>query len=116
MAVTDGYKEFVLDLLSGIGPVTIRTKLGGAGIYADGVMFGILIDDTLYLKADHATSRAFAAEGKGQFTYSPAGKAPCLTGEVPERLLDEPDELAAWARQALTVARAAKSNAPRKRR
>lgn len=36
--------------------------------------------------------------------------------EVPERLLDEPEELAAWAREALTVAQAAKSNAPRKRR
>jgi DNA transformation protein and related proteins len=54
MAVTDGYKEFVRDLLSGFGPVTIRNMFGGAGIYADGVMFAILVDDTLYLNADRA--------------------------------------------------------------
>lgn len=118
MAVTDGYKEFVRDLLSGFGPVTIRNMFGGAGISADGVMFAILVDDTLYLKADQASSSAFAAEGKGQFTYAPAGKAPVAMSywEVPERLLDEPEELAAWAREALKVAQAAKSNGPRKRR
>lgn len=82
MAVTDGYKEFVRDLLSGFGPVTIRNMFGGAGISADGVMFAILVDDTLYLKADQASSSAFAAEGKGQFTYAPAGRrrSPCPIG------------------------------------
>jgi len=118
MAVTDVYKEFARDLLSGIGPVTIRNMFGGAGIYTDGVMFAILVDDTLYLKADCASSRAFAAGGKGQFTYAPAGKAPVAMSywEVPERLLDEPDELAAWARQALKVAQAAKSETRRQPR
>jgi DNA transformation protein and related proteins len=119
MAVTDGYMEFVRDLLSGFGPVTIKNMFGGAGLYADdGVMFAILVDDTLYLKADETPSRAFAAEGKGQFTYVSRGKAPVAMSywEVPERLPDEPEELAAWARAAHTVARAAKSNAPPNRR
>ena len=118
MTVTDGYKEFVRDLLSGFGPVTNRNMFGGAGLYADGVMFAILIDDTLYLKADATSSGAFAAEGKGQFSYEPRSKAPVAMSywEVPERLLDEPEELAAWAREALKVARAAKSKARRKPR
>ena len=46
----------------------------GAGIYADGVMFAILVDDTLYLKADALSARDFAAEGKGPFTYRPKGR------------------------------------------
>jgi DNA transformation protein and related proteins len=110
VAVSDGYKAFLADLLSGFGPVSIRNMFGGAGVYADGVMFAILIDDTLYLKADEASAQTFAAEGKGPFTYRPKGRAAVAMSywEIPERLLDDPDELAAWARRAHDVARAAK--------
>jgi len=88
MAVTEGFKDFVRDLLADFGPVTIRNMFGGAGIYADGVMFAILVDDTLYLKADEASRRAFETEGMGPFTYEPAGKGPIAMPywEVPPRL------------------------------
>jgi DNA transformation protein len=93
MAVSDGYKAFLADLLSGFGPVQIRNMFGGAGVYADGVMFAILVDDTLYLKADETSAEAFAAEGKGPFTYRPKGRSPVAMSywEIPERLLDDPD-------------------------
>src|ERR1700675_4989799 len=83
MGVTTGCKEFVRDLPSDFGPVTIRTMFGGAGIYADGVMFAILVDDTVYLKADDASAHAFAAEDKKPFTYRPSGghRSPCHTGK-----------------------------------
>ena len=55
MAVTEGFKDFVTELLSGVGPVTIRNMFGGAGVYADGVMFAIVADDVLYLKADEVS-------------------------------------------------------------
>jgi DNA transformation protein and related proteins len=83
----------------------------GAGIYADGVMFAILVDDTLYLKADDASAHAFAAEDKKPFTYRPSGRAPVAMSywEVPERLLDDPEEPATWAQEAHRIARATKS-------
>ena len=52
MPVSPAHKAFVQDLLSEFGPVSIRDMFSGAGIYAEGVMFAILIGDTLYLKAD----------------------------------------------------------------
>jgi len=116
MAVTEGFKDFVRDLLTGFGPVTIRNMFGGAGIYAEGVMFAILVDDILYLKADDASSRAFASEGMRPFTYRPRGKAPVAMSywEVPERLLEEPEEVTAWARKAHHIAQASKLQATRK--
>jgi DNA transformation protein and related proteins len=65
-------------------------------------MFAILVNDTLYLKADELTARAFAAEGKGPFRYRRKGRAPVAMSywEVPERLV-------AWARPAHAVALAA---------
>ena len=113
MAPTDGFKDFIAYQLAGFGPVTIRNMFGGAGIYADGVMFGLLADDVLYLKADEASARAFAAEGMGPFTYQPDGKPPVAMSywEVPPRLLEEPDELAEWAAAAHRIARAGKTPA-----
>jgi TfoX/Sxy family transcriptional regulator of competence genes len=36
--------------------------------------------------------------------------------EVPPRLLEEPEELASWAREAHRIAQARKAKSPRKRR
>jgi len=63
MAVTEGFKDLVRDLLADFGPVTIRNMFGGAGIYASGVMFAILDDDVLYLKTDETSARVFREEG-----------------------------------------------------
>ena len=118
MPVSEGFKDFVTDLLMDFGPVTIRNMFGGAGVYADGVMFAILANDTLYLKADEDSARAFATEGMEPFTYSPKGKAAIAMSywEVPPRLLEEPQELVSWAQEAHRIAHAAKSKAPRRRR
>ena len=111
MPVSPAYKAFVQDLLSEFGPVSIRNMFSGAGIYADGVMFAILVDDTLYLKADALSASDFAAEGKGPFIYRPKGRAPVAMSywEVPERLLNDPEELVTWARRAHAVALVAKA-------
>lgn len=118
MPPSEGFKEFIRDQLAAFGPVSIRNMFGGAGIYADGVMFAILAGDTLYLKADETSSRAFAAEGMRPFTYTPKGKAPVAMSywEVPPRLLEEPDELAAWAREAHRVARANATKKPSRKK
>jgi DNA transformation protein len=118
MAVTEGFKDFVRDLLADFGPVTIRNMFGGAGVYADGVMFAILADDVLYLKTNAVSAFAFASEGMTPFTYRPAGKDEVAMPywEVPPRLLEEPEELARWAREAHRIAGASKAKPPRKQR
>lgn len=106
MAASEGFVALLKDVLNGLGPVTVRRMFGGAGVYMDGVMFALVADDTLYLKADDETKRAFKAEGLGPFGYQARGKKIDLPyWRVPERLLDDPDEMVAWARTALCVAR-----------
>jgi DNA transformation protein len=118
MAVSKGFKDFVRDLLGGFGPVSIRNMFGGAGVYADGIMFAILVDDVLYLKADEASQQDFAREGMAPFKYMPRGREPVAMSywEVPPRLLEDPEELASWAREAHRIACASKTKPPRKRR
>jgi len=107
MTASEGFVELLKDALSGLGPVSVRRMFGGAGIYADGVMFGLIAGDTLYLKADAQSQRAFEAEGLEPFTYQARGKRRIAMSywRIPERLLDDPDEMVEWARRALAAAR-----------
>jgi DNA transformation protein and related proteins len=91
----------------------------GAGIFADGLMFGLIVDGTIHLKVDETNISDFEREGSRPFTYA-RGKTPGrLTRHalpywrLPERLYDDPDELAVWAGRAFAAAER-KKLAPRK--
>jgi DNA transformation protein and related proteins len=94
------------ELFSAYGPVVVRRMFGGAGVYADGVMFALVHDGVVYLKADAYNAPAFERERLGAFTYSRRGKRAALPSyrRMPDRLYDDPEELAAWARAALAAA------------
>ena len=79
---------------------------GGAGVYCDGLMFGLVSDDTLYFRVDDGNRGAFEADGSAPFAYDAKGRTIVLPyWRVPERLFDEPDEMLVWARAALAAAR-----------
>jgi len=112
--------EFIRDLFAQFRPVTVRRMFSGAGLYCDGVMFGLVVRGTIYLKADATNSADFVREGSGPFTYT-RGKASGRPSEralsywrLPDRLYDDPDELAVWAERALAIAQRQKVT-PRKR-
>jgi DNA transformation protein and related proteins len=110
MSASAGFIELLKDTMRGLGPVSVRRMFGGAGVYADGVMFALVADDTLYLKADETTRGAFEAEGLPRFGYEAREKRIDLPyWRAPERLLDDADEMTEWAATALAVARRAKA-------
>ena len=115
MAVSSHFADMLTEALAPLGRVAIRRMFGGGGVYCDGTIIGLVADDVLYLKADETTKGPFEAEGCGPFVYHGKGKPIAMSyWRVPERLLDEPDEMVAWARTALGVARrsaAVKGNA-----
>jgi DNA transformation protein len=114
-------RDFLIDLFSGFGPVTIRPMFSGYGISADGINFALALRAGLYLRADEATIPQFEAEGSKPFQYQQrrSGKVVTVNSywELPARLFDDQDELSDWARAALAAAqRAALSKPPRSRK
>lgn len=105
-----GTAEFLLDTLSPIGSISVRRMFSGAGVYCDGVIFALLIDDVIYLKADAGSIAAFEAEGVGPFTYdTKLGQRGIISyWRMPDRLFDETDELLEWAKRAVAVSIAAR--------
>lgn len=90
---------------------------GGVGIYADGVMFALIADEIIYLKADDETADAFEQEGLAPFTYSkkPGRQAVMSYRRMPDRCYDDPDEMALWAARAFDAASRKKASAPKKK-
>lgn len=116
MSVSSGFADFLHDAFAEFGPITIRKMFGGAGVYHDGIMFGLIADDVLYLKADEAVAARFRAQGMEQFIFTPAsGKTIAMSyWQVPDHLFDDPEQLARWAARSRMVAVAVKR--PRKKR
>lgn len=107
--------EFIRELFAQFRPVTVRRMFRSAGIFCEGVMFGLVSDGTIFLKVDDGTIPDFEREGSRPFTYTRGqrGRVELSYWRLPERLYDDPDELAAWAGRALAIAER-KKFAPRK--
>jgi DNA transformation protein len=109
-------RDFLIDLFSGFGPVTIRRMFSGFGISADGTNFALALRGGLYLRADEQTIAHFEAEGSKPFQYQTRTKTVTVGSywQLPERLYDDPEELSGWARAALAAAqRAALAKRPK---
>jgi DNA transformation protein len=106
--------DYIVELLEPFGHIHARRMFGGYGIYHDGVMFGLVSDDTLYLKADDSTAKYFESRGLGQFEYDKGGKIVKMSYYLaPEEVLDNPEDAALWAQRAYEAALRAKSRANR---
>jgi DNA transformation protein and related proteins len=110
--------DFIRELFAPFRHVAVKRMFGGAGLYAEGLMFGLEFDGVIYLRIDAASIPDFEREGSAPFVYPLAkrrpGHASAHFWRLPERLYDDPDDLAAWAGRALAIAQSRKS-APRVR-
>ncbi len=107
-------RDFLHELFEPFGAIDIKRMFGGLSLSADGLTFALVSRETLYLKADEETISWFELEGSAPFSYEAKGGPRVLASywRMPERLYDDPDETADWARAALAVARRAALKKP----
>ena len=120
--MSDSFHDYVRELFEGLGGVQIKRMFGGAGVYANGVMFALLADEAIYIKTDDALKAELRKEGCGPFLWTPekgprAGETVEMSyWRLPDAALDEPDSALAWARKALAVAKAKAAAKPKRKR
>lgn len=116
MVASDGFAEFLQEQLAPLGRITLRRMFGKTGVFCDGVMLGMVTENTLYFRVDDQNRETFKeAQSAPPLNYRKRGSTIDLSfWRVPERLFDEPDELCTWAKAALAAARrvAAKRQSP----
>jgi len=107
MVASDSFAEFLREQLAPLGRVTMRRMFGKTGVFCDGVMFGVVTENMLYLRVDDHNREAFKeARSSPPLNYEKKGATIDLAfWRAPERLFDEPDDLVDWARLALAAAR-----------
>ena len=107
MVASDSFAEFLREQLAPLGHLTMRRMFGKTGVFCDGVMLGMVSEDTLYFRVDGQNRAAFEeAQSAPPLNYAKGGRTIDLSfWRAPERLWDEPDELVTWARAALAAAR-----------
>ncbi len=109
------YVEYVKEVFSEFGSVEPRRMFGGHGIFHKGLMFGLVADDVLYLKADEAISRHFTERELEQFSYEKQGKAFKMSYYMaPDDIFDDLEEAKVWADR--SYAAAVRSNKLKKKK
>jgi len=104
MRVSPSFKSFVLDQLDGLGGVTARPMFGGVGLYRNGVFFGIIARDVLYLKVDPITRGDYERAGAAAFKPYLDRPGTMQYYAVPLDVLESAFELTAWAQKAVDAA------------
>jgi len=103
--VSDGFRSFVLDQLESLGAIVAKSMFGGVGLYCDGVFFGLIARDVLYLKVDDTNRSDYEAKGSQPFRPYPDRAGTMQYYAVPVDVLESRLELVEWARRAVQVAR-----------
>lgn len=99
------YADHVIDLLESFGRCEARRMFGGYGIFHQGLMFGLIADGNLYLKADDGSRALFEAEGSHAFTYFKKDKPYRLSYYLaPGAFFEDADACRQWARIAFDAA------------
>jgi DNA transformation protein and related proteins len=105
MAVSDDYRQYVLEQLKGLGRVIPRRMFGGVGLYHEERFFAIIMADTLYFKVNDSNRRDYESRGMGQFRPYPNKPQLSMTYyELPADALEDSDECVLWARKSLAAA------------
>ena len=115
MVASETYAEFLREQLAPLGRITLRRMFGKTGVFCDGVMLGVVTENTLYFRVDEENRETFReAAAFPPLNYVKQGQTIDLAfWRVPERLFDQPDELVTWARAALAAARRVAANRER---
>lgn len=101
----DEFALHLADVFRLFGPISLRRMFSGYGVFHDGIMFGLVHAETLYLKADAENIASFLKQGLGQFNYVRQGKIIGLSYyQAPDAVLEDIQEAAHWARQSFEAA------------
>ena len=110
MAISAEYRDYILDLLADLGPVSAKRMFGGAGLYYRDAIFAIIFADRVALKGDDVTGPEMEDAGFTRWVYDGKGRDVAMSYWImPDTLYDEEDERMICARKAVDVGLKAKA-------
>lgn len=98
----DDFRDFVLDQLEELGPITCRAMFGGSGLYLGPAFFAIVYKERLYFKTDEESRQDYRRRQMKPFR--PNARQTLKTYyQVPVEILEDSDQLVVWASRAVAA-------------
>lgn len=112
------YAAHIVDLLQFFGPVESKSLFGGFGVFLEGLMFGLIAGNELYLKVDGQNRQDYKDLGLQAFSFRKNGKQFKMSYyQTPQEAMEDAELLSVWASNAYGAAMraAAKKGGKRKK-
>ena len=109
------YVEFLVEQFSPLGEITSRAMFGGHCLYCDGVVFGLVANNALYLKADDANRPDYEVRGSKPFRPFEDRDEVMSYYEAPPEIFEDEEALRRWVGGSVEAGRRSKSKKPRAR-
>lgn len=103
MAASTDYLDFILDQLSNWKAVNTKRMFGCVGLYADGLMFGIIAKETIFFKVDETNKEQYLNAGSETLKLFKNNSTVASFYEVPIEILEDSDQLVVWAEVSLEI-------------
>ena len=107
MAVSDSFQQHIADIFAPIGRIHFLNMFGGAAVYAEEVMFGLIANETFYIKTDDELRARLRDKGSVQFVWNDPSSDDTIRlsyMSLPDSAIDDAAEAVKWGRKALQVA------------
>ncbi|MES2949610.1 MAG: TfoX/Sxy family protein [Pseudomonadota bacterium] len=106
MSASPQFVQYVAELLEPMGPLKAGRFFGGVALKRDGVQFAMVMGNSLYFVVNDHTRPQYEQAGMEAFSYlTQRGRVSVRKYfATPPELLDDPDQLRLWAREAIEAA------------
>lgn len=99
------FVDYLPEVFAEFGTIALRKMFGGHGVYHQGLMFGLVAGDVLYLKADAVNVRFFEQEDLEPFEFVAENRTVKLSyRRAPDEIFDDRELAAQWARRSYEAA------------
>jgi DNA transformation protein len=98
MAIDEGLYAWIGEALEPMGRVSLRKMMGGATLYLDGTIFGIMVDGELWLKSDAEADAIWDTVSTERFTvtFKDGSIDQMNYRRAPSDIYDDAEELQRW--------------------
>ena len=104
MALSEEFKNFVLDQLQGVGEFETKRMFGGLALLIRGSAFGKIKHDKVWLKVDNSNVADFEKFGMSQYTYGKDNSRKLNFYETPIDVIEDRDKLQEWVKKSIEIA------------
>lgn len=99
------FVDYAVELMAGWSAVSVRKMFGGYGLYREGLMFALIVDDELFFKTDEDNMAQFERAGSHPFVYVRQSRNVRLSyWSAPAGGLEYPSEMSEWCQSAYGAA------------